>query len=163
MLPEDSTTDVYLSKSLFMKGMQCQKSLYFRKYHPDLCDQVSDAQQALFRAGIEVGKKAQDLFPGGVEILYEENNYAGQVKKTKAELDKGTKTIYEATFRHNNVFVKVDILRKGRKGWEIYEVKSSSKVEDVHINDTAIQYYALNGAGVSTLPKLQWCISTINT
>jgi len=50
----------------------------------------------------------------------------------------------------------VDILTKGRNGWEFYEVKSASvvyknkstKVKDVYINDVAIQYYVLKGSGL---------------
>lgn len=136
---------VYLSKSLFIRGLQCHKSLYLHKFKPELKDEISDEQEALFESGSEVGIIAQGLFPGGVEIPYEENNYAGQVEKTKAEIKKGAKIIYEAAFSHDNLFVKVDLLKKGKRGWEIYEVKSSTKVEDVHINDTAVQYYALKG------------------
>ncbi len=34
------------------------------------------------------------------------------------------------------------------KGWEIYEVKSSTSVKQVNIQDAAIQYYALQGCGL---------------
>jgi hypothetical protein len=53
----------------------------------------------------------------------------------------------------------VDILTKGRNGWEFYEAKSAAKVyknkstkvkkvKDVYIHDVAIQYYVLNGSGL---------------
>lgn len=32
----------YLSKSLFIRGLQCHKSLYLHKYHPELKDEVSE-------------------------------------------------------------------------------------------------------------------------
>jgi hypothetical protein len=140
--------NTYLSKSLFLRGIQCHKSLYLHKHHPELRDEITDELDALFQAGFEVGRYAQQLFPCGVEIPYEEKNYAGQVEKTEAEIAKGTKTIYEAAFSFDNVFVKVDILRRGQEGWEIYEVKSSVEVKDVYINDIAVQCYVLTGAGL---------------
>ncbi len=137
----------FLSKSLFIKGLNCHKSLYLHKYHPELKDEVSPALQARFDVGHEVGRKAQELFPGGIEIPYSAD-YAGQIEATEKAIRKGKKTIYEASFGHDDVFVKVDILNKGKKGWNIYEVKSSTKIKDVYINDTALQYYVLKGAGI---------------
>ena len=58
-------------------------------------------------------------------------------------------TIYEATFRHDNVLAMVDILHRGPEGWELYEVKSSTAIKDVFLNDTAIQYYVVAGAGIA--------------
>ena len=141
-------SNAYLSKSLFIRGLQCHKSLYLQKYHPERKGEVSDEQEALFQVGFEVGEYAKQLFPGGIEIPYEENNYAGQVEKTRAEIDKGITTIYEAAFSYDNVFVKVDILHKGPKGWEIYEVKSSTEVKEVHLNDIAVQHYVVKGSGI---------------
>lgn len=139
---------IYLSKSAFIRGLQCPKSLYLHKYHPEFRDELSEEQLARFRNGIEAGKKAQELFLGGIEIPYDEKDYDGQVLRTKAVMDAGHKIIYEATFSHSNVFVKVDILRKNKNSWEIYEAKSSAGVKEEHINDTALQYFVVSGAGI---------------
>ena len=56
---------------------------------------------------------ARNLFPGGVEIPYEGLSHQEQLDMTAAEIRKGTKTLYEATFSYNNVFMKADILHKG--------------------------------------------------
>ena len=139
----------YLSKSLFLRGLQCHKSLYLEKYHPDLRDEIPPSTEALFQRGHEVGFVAQDLFPGGIEIPYEGLSHKQQLEMTKSEISKGTTTLYEAAFSDDDIFVKVDILHKGRKGWEIYEVKGSTGLKDVHIPDAAIQYRVLAGAGIS--------------
>jgi hypothetical protein len=34
----ETKDDSYLSKSLFVRGVRCHKSLYLRKYRPDLKD-----------------------------------------------------------------------------------------------------------------------------
>jgi hypothetical protein len=142
------TPNPYLSKSLFIRGLQCHKALWLHKYRPDLKDEVSPAQQAIFSAGTDVGILAQGLFPGGVEVPYEGLSPAEQLAMTREELAKGTTTIYEAAFSHDNVFVKVDILHRGKVGWELYEVKSSTGTKEVYLNDIALQYFVVTGTGL---------------
>jgi hypothetical protein len=144
----DKQISTYLSKSLFIRGLQCPKSLYLHKYHPELRDEISEEQEALFQTGFEVGKYAQQLFPGGIEIPYDENSHTSQLEMTQAEIKKGTNTLYEAAFSYDDVFLKVDILHKGQEGWEIFEVKSSTEIKDVYLDDSAIQYYVLTGSGL---------------
>src|SRR4051794_23004487 len=95
----------YLSKSLFIRGRQCHKSLWLHKNNSDLKDEVSDSQEALFQSGTDVGILAQELFRGGVEVTYEGMTHAEQVAKTLAEISSGTSTIYEATFLQDGIFV----------------------------------------------------------
>ena len=137
--------------------MQCHKSLWLHKFRPELRDEISKAQQALFAGGTEVGIYAQQLFPNGVTIPYEGFSLAGQLKRTAAAISEGAETIYEGAFSHDEVFVKADILHRHRaKGgrfdddhWDIYEVKSSTSQKDVYLDDLAVQYQVLTGAGLS--------------
>ena len=153
-------SNTYLSKSLFIRGLQCHKSLYLHKYHPELKDEISDGQEMLFQSGIDVGAYAQRLFPGGVEIVYDDVTLADQLDRTEKEIANGTKVIYEAAFSYDNIFVKVDILRKTKKGWEIYEVKGSTEVKDIYYDDVAIQYYVLKGSGPMSF-KIIWHIDLV--
>lgn len=140
--------DPFLSKSKFVQGLQCRKALYLQVYHPELADPVPPSREALFESGSRVGELAHGLFPGGVFIPYEADNFEVQIARTKAEMEKGAQVLYEAAFRYDGVFVKVDILKQGRAGWELYEVKSSTSVELYQVPDIAVQYYVLKGAGV---------------
>jgi hypothetical protein len=149
MKTDGQSQEVYLSKSLFIKGLQCHKLLYLQKHNPELKDEISDSQEAIFAGGRDVGILAWELFPGGVEIPYEGLSHQEQLDLTQQKIKEGQKTIYEATFSHQGVFVKVDILHKGKTGWDIYEVKASTKVKDVHIEDVAVQYYVVSGTGLS--------------
>jgi hypothetical protein len=137
-----------LSKSKFLRGLQCHKSLWLYNYKPELRTPPDESQQAVFDSGTEVGLLAQKLFPNGKEIIFKEGSFNKKIKDTKELINEGVKTIYEATFSHNNVLVMVDILHKGRKGWELYEVKSSTEVKDVHVSDLSIQYHVLTGCGL---------------
>jgi len=140
--------DFHLSKSLFIRGLQCHKSLYLQKHHPELRDETPPSREALFRSGSEVGVVAQGLFPGGATIPYDPDTYDRQVALTQEEIAQGASTLYEAAFHFDNVFVKVDILNKGKDGWDIYEVKSSTSIKDVYIPDAAVQYYVVKGSGL---------------
>ena len=138
----------YLSKSLFIKGLQCHKSLYLHKYRPELKDEISEQQEASFQIGTDVGIYAQNLFPNGVEIPFDDVTLTEQLSRTTKEIEDGTTVIYEAALSFDNIFVKVDILRKHQGAWEIYEVKNSTSPKDHHYNDVAVQYYVLKGTGL---------------
>ena len=140
--------NLYLSKSLFIRGLQCHKSLYLHKHHPELRDEIPPSREALFQSGSEVGIMAQRLFPGGITIPYDPDNYERQVELTREAIEKGITTLYEPAFQFDNVFVKVDILHKGKDGWDLYEVKSSTSIKDVYIPDAAVQHYVVKGSGL---------------
>ncbi len=139
-----------LSKSKIVRGMQCHKSLYLSVHHPELEPEVSETQQAIFDTGNEVGLAAQGMFPGGVTIAAQPRDPAQAFADTKAAMEAGAHTIYEATFFFENVQVKVDILHKEKKSakWKLIEVKSSTSVKDVHLNDMAIQAWVAENSGL---------------
>jgi len=138
----------HLSKSLFTRGTQCHKSLWLHKYQPELKDEADEALEARFRSGHEVGSLAKGLFPGGVEVPYDGLSYAEQLAMTRKLLAEGRETIYEASFQHDGIFVKVDILHRGAAGWELLEVKGTTEVKKHHYLDAAVQLYVLSGAGL---------------
>lgn len=138
----------FLSKSLFIKGVQCHKALYLQKYYPELKDPVPPSREALFQTGSEVGVIAHGLFPGGIEIPFEAGNYDMQVRLTRDAIAQGAETLYEASFSYDGIFVKADILHNGKSGWELYEVKSSTGLKDIYQPDLSVQHYVVNGAGI---------------
>jgi hypothetical protein len=56
-----------LSKSNYLKGDQCEKALFLHLNHPELKDEISDAQQALFNTGHNIGNLSQQLFHGSID------------------------------------------------------------------------------------------------
>ncbi|NER10027.1 protein of unknown function [Muriicola jejuensis] len=138
-----------LSKSTFLRGLQCEKSLFLYKHHYDLKDEISAQQQAIFDQGTEIGLLAQKLFPVGVDAS-PSSHYEMQesVQKTKSFLEAGEARIYEATFQYNGVLAALDILVKDEDGWKGYEVKSSTSVKEVNIHDAAIQYFTIVNSGI---------------
>jgi hypothetical protein len=146
MSPPDKT--VYLSKSLYTRGLQCHKSLYLHKFRPELRGEPTPELEALWKSGHEVGDFAHMLFPGGAIVPFDGLTKEEQLAKTLEEIDRGTKAIYEATFSFDDVFVKADIIVRNRGYWDLYEVKSSTSVKEHHWDDVAVQYYVLSGCGL---------------
>jgi len=146
MSPPDRTS--YLSKSLYIRGLQCHKSLYLDRRRPELRSEPTPELEALWASGHEVGDFARMLFPGGVVVPFEGLTGDEQLAKTREEIDRGTKAIYEATFSHDDVFVKADIIVRNRGCWDLYEVKSSTSVKEHHWDDVAVQYHVLSGSGL---------------
>ncbi len=146
MSPPDKTA--YLSKSLYMRGLQCRKSLYLDRHRPELRSEPTPELETLWKSGHEVGDFARMLFPGGVVVPFDGLTKELQLAKTREEIDRGTKAIYEATFSHDDVFVKADIVVRNRGCWDMYEVKSSTSVKEHYWDDVAIQYYVLSGCGL---------------
>ncbi len=135
-----------LSKSHYVRGRQCLKSLWLYNHRRELLDDADDAQkEARFAVGDEVGELAQQCFPGGVEVEFDAGDYPGMVAQTAALLEAGRRTIYEATFKEKGVFVRADVLHKppGADRWDVIEVKSSTGVKDYHLQDAAVQWFVI--------------------
>jgi hypothetical protein len=141
---------INLSKSLYIRGLQCKKSLWLKLRNNSVLKQPDGSILSVFATGDKVGSLACDLFPNGEHMTYNNTTGAERVSLTKKWLDEGVKTIYEATFEFDGVLVMVDILHKDVNGnYEIYEVKSSTEDKDIFKQDMSIQYYVLNGLGYS--------------
>jgi hypothetical protein len=132
-----------LSKSQYIRGLQCHKSLWLYKNRPDLRAQPDKQKEALFETGQTVGDLACGLFPGGIEIEFTPEDFGAMSTKTRQLIDSGVEIIYEATFREKGIFAMADILVKTPDGWDMYEVKASTRVKPYHQDDAAIQWYAL--------------------
>jgi len=135
-----------LSKSQYIRGLQCHKSLWLYKNKPELRDTPDNQTESSFNTGYDVGELAKKLFPGGMEIEFESKIFNGMIKKTKELISNGTEVIYEATFSEDGIFTMADILVRNGNAWDIYEAKASTHTKEYHKNDTAIQWYALSKA-----------------
>ena len=138
-----------ISKSSFIRGMQCHKSLWLHLNDPEDRDETSESQQQIFETGYMVGFLAQQLFPGGVDASRDEHEKVQEaVAYTAALIDNGQSVIYEAAFSDGETLCYMDILVKESDGWAAYEVKASTQVKEYQINDVAFQYYVITRAGL---------------
>ena len=69
-----------LSKSQYIRGLQCPKSFWLCKHRPEL---LSKKDEAILQSGINVGDFAKRLFPGGYEVEFNPQDFKGMIQKTK--------------------------------------------------------------------------------
>ena len=139
-----------ISKSQYIKGLQCPKALWLYRHRPELAPEVSDTTQYIFDSGHEVGELAQKYFAGGIEITdpyYETQN---AIASTERAIKNGYDFIYEATAKSpDGAYSRIDILSRvpGTDQWDLIEVKQSTGIKDYYIDDMSLQKYAFVGAG----------------
>ena len=139
-----------LSKSTYIKGLQCEKALYFQKKHPYFRDKLSIEQKAKFQRGTDVGVLAHDYFPGGINMSPSSpSQFPQKVKETTENLSNpDVNVMYEAVFQYNDTLIMLDMLVRDGDKWLAVEVKSSLRLSDTYYNDAALQYYVLHGCQV---------------
>lgn len=157
-LAQTATGSVRLSKSRFLSGLQCHKRLYLEIHSPELATEPDDATRAILDRGQELGALARRRFPGGVLVEADHRRMSEALSRTAEWLaDPAVPAIFEGAFQFEDVLVRVDILERlagdpsGPAAWRLIEVKSSSRVKEVHVDDLAIQAFVLRGAGIRLL------------
>ena len=142
-----------LSKSRFQAGLQCHKRLWLECYRREVADPLDPARLALFNQGHRFGELAREYYGGGVLISEDFRHGDAAVATTARLLADGATCLYEAAFSHEGVLVRVDIVRRTGEddaagGWQLVEVKSSTRLKPEHITDAAIQTYVARGSGL---------------
>jgi hypothetical protein len=138
-----------ISKSKFVAGVQCLKRLYWQVHQPELATEPDAAVEAIMEQGQEVGLLAHQLFPGGVEV--DGSGGLDEAIRTTQELmaNREVPAIFEGTFEHDGVLVRVDILQRRKDNrWRLIEVKSTTDLKDHHLEDVAIQTRVVSRSGV---------------
>lgn len=113
----------YLTKSAFLKGIECPRKL---KYYQDDRYHIEElAYKEYVRImGILVGDLAKNYYPNGIDLTDVNQNEA--IIKTQEFLKEENIIIYEAAFIFNNLLVRADICKK--KGNDIYIIEVKSKL-----------------------------------
>jgi hypothetical protein len=154
-------TAPYLTKSKYVKGIRCLKALYLNEYRRDLGKEPDEAAKFRMEQGTEVGNLAKNQFPGGVEIVRSRSKgFEDEMRATEEAVQKSVPAIFEATFAFNNILVKADILERTDSGWNLIEVKSSTKLEEEHTDDASVQFYVLKNCGVKVNKVFIMCVNT---
>ena len=134
-----------LSKSKYCRGIQCKKILWLEKNKPEEKEDILN--QSVLDNGTEVGEFAKKLFGDYINIEYN-NDLKTMLDDTKKVIENNKVcNITEASFVYNNNFCSVDILKKDNNNYEIYEVKSSTSIKDIYLDDASYQYYVLTSLG----------------
>lgn len=119
-------TERYLTKSRFKLARECPTKLFYTAksdIYPDTKNNDSFLQ-ALADGGHQVGELAKHYYPDGIEV--KSLGYEKSIKATNELLKQDHVIIYEAALRHDNLFVRVDILLKDGNQIHLIEVKAKS-------------------------------------
>lgn len=130
-----------LSKSDFMKFLQCEKYLWLYKNRRDLLpEEVSEQQQAIFDQGFAVEDYAAKLLPGAEPQLVARAPWKGAG---------GGAAGGSATTAQVMLYARADLVTHDEDSdtYDIYEVKSTTQVKPEHLPDLAFQKLTFEQAG----------------
>lgn len=134
-----------MSKSKYCRAIQCEKMLWLEENRPDLIGQKDESRM---KTGQKVGETAKGIFGDYTDIPYGAD-LTERVFMTQKALKDGAEVITEASFLFDDNFCSVDILKNLSGGVEIYEVKSSTEIKDVYLDDISYQYFVLSNCGLN--------------
>ncbi|TZG25719.1 DUF2779 domain-containing protein [Sphingomonas montanisoli] len=136
-----------LSKSRITLFEQCPKRLWLSVHGSELSDETTAVTSSM-AVGHEVGALACALLPGG-HMIEAGRGMGAAVDETKALLASGWNApIFEATFVHDDVLIRVDLMIPADGGWHVAEVKSTTGLKEYHLADLATQLWVMRGNGV---------------
>ena len=102
------TNNRYLTKTLFVKALECPTKLYYHGKDKEYAVIEDDAfTQALQEGGFQVGELARCYYPGGTQI--EVRGHDEAVRQTNELLKQKNAIIYEAAVRFDKFFIRVPI------------------------------------------------------
>jgi hypothetical protein len=148
-----------ISKSRYVAGVQCTKRAYLQVHSPEL-GTISESAQAVMSQGTEVGVLARTTFPGGVLVASDREHLAEAIRYTRELVaNPNIPAVFEATFEHDGVLVRVDVLERCGTAFRLVEVKSSTKTKPHHAHDVGIQKYVVEGNGLRIVDA---CVMHLN-
>lgn len=135
-----------LSKSRYCKGIQCPKILWMDKNKPDEAEDI--LPETVLANGNRVGDLARGYF-GEYALVDFDYDKQAMCTVTQGLLQADVENIAEASFLYDGLYCAVDILHKNGDGWDIVEVKSSTHVSGIYVEDMAFQNYVLTKCGIN--------------
>jgi hypothetical protein len=133
-----------LTKSLFLKGFEGDKYLWICANNKDIIPSLSIMDQDKINSGIRIGDLAKSLFKDGIDL----KEYIEDVSLIKTKELMKSNVLFEASFVFDNFLCKIDVIKPNGDGFDVFEVKSSSKIKQKHIEDLAFQRMVLEGNNV---------------
>ena len=138
---------MFLSKTDYLKGLDCVKGLWLFKNRKDLVPPTDEALQRRFDIGNTVQEIARKRYPTGILVQSENYNVFEDALRTQS-LSKKHDILFEATaYIPNGAFCRIDIMEKRGSKWGLIEIKSATEVKDEYIDDLAFQKYVFTQSG----------------
>lgn len=137
----------YYSKSKYVSFCKCKRYLWCDKYHSNEKNEVNN--QSVLENGNEIGDLARSYFPNTCYVYSEKNDLNYMVKETARLLNENQAVIAEASFFYLNNYCACDLLYNNFDGtYDLYEVKSTTKMAEYYYDDVSYQLYVLKNCGI---------------
>ncbi len=148
---------IILSKTKYLNGLQCPRYLWILCNDSKRVPETDLNTQYIFDQGHVVGELAKKLFSDGINVP--QDSFTGNINKTK-ELLIERKPLFEAGILAGNLYARIDVLNPvDDKSWDIIEIKSSTNVKDIHIDDMSFQKYCCEKKGLKIRKCFLVCIN----
>lgn len=133
-----------ISKTDYVLWRACPKNAWLRIHKPELyyASELTEYEKFVIDMGTEVECVARGLFPEGLLVA---GLKAEARESTGQWLASHSGTLFQAVFQREQLLAAVDILQydKDTRECSVYEIKSSTKVEEEHLYDLAFQVMLL--------------------
>lgn len=142
-----------LTKSDYLRYLECPIHLWMHKHRShEIGHEIDPNLQWIFEQGDMVEAHARGLFPEG-ELVGGHSQESEE--QTKAMIADGITTLFQATAIADGQMAMADIfvLNPDTQEWDLYEVKSTTELEDGHLRDVCFQMITFKKAGY-TVGKL---------
>jgi hypothetical protein len=138
----------YISKTDYMLWRECAKNAWLKLHRPDIyyAAELTEFEQSLIDAGMEVEGVARGLFPDGILIAAPKSEVQ---QKTAELLRASSRTLFQPVFEKDSLFAAIDVLQFDHATGEsaIHEIKSSTRIEEQHLYDLAFQVVLIRKNG----------------
>jgi len=111
-----------VDKATFLDASICRTRGWYTR---NLTEEATPSAGDLLRMeeGIEIGRRARLLYPGGVLVQMQRPESAAAYT-ARLITDRTVSAVFEATFCAKNYVAKADVLIRQEPGWHLLEVKS---------------------------------------
>ena len=135
---------LHLSKTKYMKGVQCPKRLWLSVHQP--CIPVGAGGEC--QTDDDVYVLARKIFGAYKQVSVDTDDFASLVKETRLLIQDGHAVIADGVFSCQDLSCKVDLVKNlGNDQVEIYCIKRSTGVKQSYLEEIAFQRYVLTLAG----------------
>ncbi|MFH0811363.1 MAG: DUF2779 domain-containing protein, partial [Pseudomonadota bacterium] len=137
-----------VSKEIFLNTLICT-TLGWLMRSGNIKDQIAKTplgEKYRKEEGIEIGKKARELFPDG--ILVDDRDLNSIKRKTEKLInDTGILAIFEGGFVKDGFAARPDVLTRKGRNWQLFEVKSSVNDKPEFLDDMAFTTMVIDRCG----------------
>jgi Domain of unknown function(DUF2779)/Domain of unknown function DUF83 len=137
-----------IAKTDYVLWRECPKNAWLKLHRPDIyyATELTEFEQSVMDAGIEVEVVARRLFPDGKLVTASKTDAP---QKTAELVSANSPTLFQPVFEKDGFLAAIDVLKidDATVQYSIHEIKSSTRIEDEHLYDLAFQVALLRKTG----------------